>query len=173
VSGRRTTGWFDRLRTVFGRPLAGQRNRQPPRHDPTPSRDVAERPPKATDSAVAAHPSPPRAPNESAPPPAGVAPGAEAAPAPPATPAVPGDRDTDGADGDHETDGAGGAAPDVEPPSGAPRVRVHEERLDRRVAPLELSPTEAVRLAREGRGSLVRRELPPDEALGGSDRDQV
>lgn len=56
----------------------------------------------------------------------------------------------------------------VPPPSG-PRVRVHEARLDRRVAPVALSPSEAVRLADEGHGSLPRRGLPPDpEGPGGS-----
>jgi hypothetical protein len=39
---------------------------------------------------------------------------------------------------------------------------VHEDRLDREVPPLELSPSEALRLAREGRRVLVRRDLPPD-----------
>jgi hypothetical protein len=65
-----------------------------------------------------------------------------------------------------EPSGADVAAVDAEAP---PDVRVHTERLGRGVGRLELSPTEALRLAREGRGSLVRRELPPDRGSGGSD----
>jgi hypothetical protein len=45
-----------------------------------------------------------------------------------------------------------------------PGVRVHADRLERRVGPLELSPTEALRLADEGPTGLSRRELPPDAA---------
>jgi hypothetical protein len=64
---------------------------------------------------------------------------------------------------------AGGeASSDPAPPS----VHVHADRLGRGVGRLELSPTEALRLAREGRGSLVRRELPPDQEPGGSDADR-
>ncbi|WP_169786679.1 hypothetical protein [Nitriliruptor alkaliphilus] len=39
------------------------------------------------------------------------------------------------------------------------------------MGPLELSPTEALRLADEGRTGLSRRELPPDasRASGGED----
>jgi hypothetical protein len=61
------------------------------------------------------------------------------------------------------------------PPRGTagegPAVRVHPDRLERGVGPIELSPTEALRLAREGRASLVRRELPPDQGPEGSDAD--
>jgi hypothetical protein len=46
-------------------------------------------------------------------------------------------------------------------------VRVHHDRLDRRVGPLELSPAEALRLADRGPASLARRRLPPDGAGGG------
>jgi hypothetical protein len=67
--------------------------------------------------------------------------------------------------------------PDQPPPHGAaprdatsPEVRVHEGRLDRRVAPMELSPTEALRLANDGPAGLSRRELPPDTS-GGSGGD--
>lgn len=45
-----------------------------------------------------------------------------------------------------------------------PAVRVHQARLDRRVGPLELSPSEAVRLADQGPRGLARRALPADEA---------
>lgn len=48
------------------------------------------------------------------------------------------------------------------PPDPAVPVRIHQGRLDRRVAPLELSPTEALRLATEGPRGLSRRQLPPD-----------
>jgi hypothetical protein len=53
-------------------------------------------------------------------------------------------------------------AADASPESVTPEVRVHTARLDRRVGPLELSPTEAVRLATQGRPGLLRRTLPPD-----------
>lgn len=47
------------------------------------------------------------------------------------------------------------------PPRATPTARVHRDRLDRRVTPLELSPTEALKLAEEGRSGLARRDLPP------------
>lgn len=40
-------------------------------------------------------------------------------------------------------------------------MRVHGSRLARGVGPVDLSPSEALRMADEGRESL-RRELPPD-----------
>lgn len=52
-----------------------------------------------------------------------------------------------------------------------PDVRVHADRLERRVGPLELSPTEALRLADEGRTGLSRRELPPDPSRPGGGGD--
>jgi hypothetical protein len=41
-------------------------------------------------------------------------------------------------------------------------VQVHRARLARQVGRLDLSPTEALRLAEEGRSGLSRRGLPPD-----------
>ncbi|MTV26493.1 hypothetical protein FTX61_13880 [Nitriliruptoraceae bacterium ZYF776] len=55
----------------------------------------------------------------------------------------------------------GGDRADAPAATSAPTVRVHRGRLERGVGPLELSPTEAVRLAEEGPRAL-RRELPPD-----------
>lgn len=60
-----------------------------------------------------------------------------------------------GADDPHLPSSAGPSVP----------VRVHHERLERRVTPLALSPAEALRLATEGRSGLSRRGLPPDPAV--------
>lgn len=76
---------------------------------------------------------------------------------------------SEGADAQEPTPPEDGAADD----DGSSRaVSVHADRLERGVEPLALSPTEALRLAREGRGSLVRRELPPDTAPEGEDAER-
>jgi hypothetical protein len=119
---------------------------------------VRERPPTAREGAEGAHPGTLRVGGGGAP----VAPlgqqavrTAESEPVAPVSPeprhaASPWD-DLDDAGGD-----------DAPPREDVPGVRVHTGRLERRVGPLELSPTEAVRLATEGRPGLLRRSLPPD-----------
>lgn len=165
MAGRRTWRWLDRLRAAIGRGPSSDSTSldvfsarsQPP--------GVTNPPPNATYGAPHAHERPSSAPAPSAPPDTAVpgeAPGAPVttggagaseggeAPAPPEAREVP----------EAPTSAAAGAPAQADP--SAPRIRVHEQRLDRGVAPMELSPTEALRLATEGPTGLSRRDLPPD-----------
>lgn len=173
MTGRRTWRWLDRLRAAVGRrpsqdstaPGTFSARSQPP--------GVTNPPPNATLRAPDARARPTSAPttrdDRDTPAPVEaregtVTPGADGVVAPP----VPHEaRDAADAGGASSTSSAGGtrpddtAGPDPADPS-APPVRVHEDRLERGVAPMELSPTEALRLATEGHVGLSRRDLPPD-----------
>lgn len=167
--------WLDRLRATFGRTA-----REEPSHSghpdaPSRSQEVVRRPPTASDRPRDARDTPDgpaqrtvegaptgatgaQVPDE--------APEVDGAPAPEGTPAPDEAVAPEApAPGEVAGDPAGAADDDVPP------VRVHEGRLERQVDPLALSPTEALRLAREGRSSLVRRDLPPDTTSGDEDAD--
>jgi hypothetical protein len=136
---------------------------------------VAERPPRASDRPLDAHGTP-----------NGPAPRTEPAAATEA-PAARAPEEATAAREDHEAGDARGGGGTEEAPTdraaaselptaprdGAPPIRVHTGRLERQVDPLALSPTEALRLAREGRASLIRRDLPPDVPPGGEDEDDA
>lgn len=77
----------------------------------------------------------------------------------------------DAADAADAAEPPGRVEPPV-PPAGeqvGPHVTIHHRRLERAVPPLDLSPSEAVRLAEGGPDALRRRELPPDATPGGSE----
>lgn len=162
MTGRRTRRWLDRLRAAIGRgPSSPDRTgldgfsarsrpqtvKNPPPHARSSAPTARER----ADTAPAA-PAGREAPGAPARPVAREAPVADEPAAPPAPDEVP----------DPTPEPSLAEAGDDEARPDEPRVRVHRGRLERRVAPLELSPTEAVRLAEEGRAGLSRRELPPD-----------
>lgn len=173
MTGHRTWRWLDRLRAAVGRrpsrdstaPGTFSARSQPP--------GVTNPPPNATLRAPDARARPTSAPtsldDRDTPAPVEaregtVAPGAAGVGA---APAVPEAGEAGEARGSSSRSPAGAARPDdsVEhdpTDAAAPPVRVHEDRLERGVAPMELSPTEALRLATEGHIGLSRRDLPPD-----------
>lgn len=168
MTGRRTRRWFDRLRAALGR---GPSSREGTSLDGFSARSrppaVTNPPPNAMRSAPAAHHAAADAPS------AATDDGAtEAAEDPAATDAgeateTPVAGEAPASSGAAET-AQEPASDDATATSDPPPVRVHTDRLGRRVAPMELSPTEALRLADQGRAGLARRELPPDHGPRGS-----
>jgi hypothetical protein len=165
VTGRRTWRWLDRLRAAIGRGPSSDSTSLEVFSARSQPLGVANPPPSATHRAPHAHDRPSSAPASLAPPDTAV---------PAEAPEVTVARDGHGASEvgeaaaspearealDAPTSAASGPSAPVDP--SAPPVRVHERRLERGVAPMELSPTEALRLATEGPTGLSRRDLPPD-----------